>query len=415
MIIPSIDLLAGDAVQLIGGEELAINAGAPEQLADRFGCVGEIAVIDLDAARGEGDNAAVLRALLSRAKCRVGGGIRTAEQAVSWLDAGAERVILGTAATPEILRALPRDRVIAAVDARDGEVVVDGWRRKTGRDLRDVVRELRPYVGGFLITFVEREGRLEGTALDQVADLVEVAGEARVTIAGGVSSAAEVAQLDKLGADAQVGMALYTGMLCLAEAFCAPLVSDRDDGLWPTVVTNERGVALGLTYSNVDSVQVALKRRRGVYWSRRRGLWEKGLTSGAGQRLLSIGTDCDRDALRFTVVQEGAGFCHEERYACFGDLGGLGRLERTLRSRWVNAPEGSYTQRLFDEPDLLRAKLLEEAQELAEAETPRDVAWETADLLFFALAAAARRGVSLAEVEAELDRRSRVITRRSAC
>ena len=415
MIIPSIDILAGDAVQLVGGEELAVNAGDPVTIADHFGTVGEIAVIDLDAARGEGDNGETLRGLLGRARCRVGGGIRSASQAVSWLDAGAERVILGTAAKPEILQELPRDRVIAAVDARDGEVVVEGWRTRTGRDVRAVVRELRPYVSGFLITFVEREGRLGGTALDQVADLVEAAGEARVTIAGGVTTAEEVAQLDRLGADAQVGMALYTGRLGLAEAFCAPLVSDREDGLWPTVVTDERGLALGLTYSSVDSVRAALERRRGVYWSRRRGLWEKGSTSGATQRLLSIGADCDRDTLRFAVVQEGTGFCHQDTHACFGDLAGLGRLERTLRNRLRSSPRGSYTRRLFEDPGLLRAKLLEEAQELAEAETPSDVAWEAADLLFFALAAAARKGVSLAEVEAELDRRSRVITRRTSC
>jgi len=415
MIIPSIDLLDGEAVQLVGGEQLALNAGDPSPLADIYGRVGEVAVIDLDAARGEGSNAEVIRDLVRRAPCRVGGGIRTVQDAIAWLDAGAEKVILGTAARPEVLRQLPRERVIAAVDARHGEVVVEGWRRGTGREIRTVMEALRPFVSGFLVTFVEREGRLGGTAMDEVADLVHAAGDARVTIAGGVTSAAEIASLDRLGADAQVGMALYTGQLSLAEAFCAPLVSDRPDGLWPTVVTDARGIALGLTYSNAQSVSAALARGRGIYWSRRRGLWEKGRTSGATQRLLSVAADCDRDALRFTVAQAEPGFCHIGMRSCFGPEAGLGRLERTLRDRVRSAPDGSYTRRLLDDPSLLRAKLLEEAAELAEARGGEAVTWETADLLYFAMVAAARDGVGLADVEVELDRRSRAMTRRSSC
>ena len=372
-------------------------------------------MIDLDAARGEGSNTDVIRSLLERAPCRVGGGIRTVEQAVAWLDAGAAKIILGTAARPEVLEHLPRERVIAAVDARDGEVVVEGWRRRTGRDLRAAIETLRPYVGGFLVTFVEREGRMGGTALDRVAELVELAGDARVTIAGGVSTPEEIAELDRLGADAQVGMALYTGQMSLAEAFCAPLVSDRSDGLWPTVVTDARGLALGLAYSNLESVSAALERGRGVYWSRRRGLWEKGLTSGASQALLGVAADCDRDALRFSVVQEEPGFCHRGTRSCFGPDAGLARLERTLRERTRGAPEGSYTRRLLDDPGLLRAKLLEEAAELAEARGAGEAAWEAADLVYFAWVAATREGVGLAEIEAELDRRSRTLTRRSAC
>ena len=146
----------GQAVQLIGGEALAIEAGDPFPLAERFGKVGEIAVIDLDAAMGTGSNAELIRGLLPVARCRVGGGIRTVEAALDWLDAGADKVILGTAARPEILSQLPKDRVIAALDAVNGEVVVEGWTTKTGRSILDGIRALKDHVGGFLITFVER-------------------------------------------------------------------------------------------------------------------------------------------------------------------------------------------------------------------------------------------------------------------
>ncbi len=196
MIVPSIDILGGQTVQLVGGAEKALDAGDPRPIAECFGITGEIAVIDLDAALGKGNNAALIRELLSVARCRVGGGIRDLETAVRWLDAGAEKIILGTRATPEILRELPKGRVIAALDALNGDVVVEGWQTKTGRGIIERIQELRSYVSGFLITFVEREGRLGGTDLGQVDGIVRAAGDSRVTIAGGVSTAEEIAELD---------------------------------------------------------------------------------------------------------------------------------------------------------------------------------------------------------------------------
>ncbi len=246
MIVPSIDIRGGQAVQLIGGKEHALSAGDPLAVAERFAVAGELAVIDLDAALGTGDNRAVIEELCRRHRCRVGGGIRSVDAALRWLQAGARQVILGTAATPEVLGELPRSRVIAALDAVDGEVVVDGWRTKTGRSITDRMAELNPYVSGYLVTFVEREGRMAGTDLERVHGLVEAAGSARVTIAGGVTTADEIAALDRLGTDAQVGMALYTGRLGLGESVAAPVSSGRPDGLFATVPVDEAGRALGL-------------------------------------------------------------------------------------------------------------------------------------------------------------------------
>jgi phosphoribosyl-ATP pyrophosphohydrolase/phosphoribosyl-AMP cyclohydrolase len=421
MIVPSIDLMGGHAVQLVGGKELELDAGDPRPLATTFGRVGEVAVVDLDAALGRGTNAPVIHELLRLAPCRVGGGIRDAAAARAWLDAGAARLVIGTAATTELLSQLPRERVIAALDAVEGEVVVDGWRTRTGRSVPERMRELRDRVSGFLVTFVEKEGRMGGTRLDRVPELVEAAGAARVTIAGGVTTPDDVAALDRMGADAQIGMALYTGRLPLADAFLAPLASDRPDDLWPTVVVDERGVALGLVYSARESVARALETGRGVYWSRRRGLWEKGAESGHGQRLVRIEVDCDRDALTFVVAQDGP-FCHLGTRGCFGPARGLGALEATVAARVADAPAGSYTRRLLDDPALLAAKLREEAGELAEASASarsaaeaglRDaVVRETADVLYFATVALAAGGGTLAAVEAELDRRALGVTRR---
>jgi phosphoribosyl-ATP pyrophosphohydrolase/phosphoribosyl-AMP cyclohydrolase len=412
VIVPSIDLEAGHAVQLIGGAEKALDAGDPRPLATRYGRVGEIAVIDLDAALGKGSNAEVIGDLLDLAPCRVGGGIRDVASAVAWLDRGARKIVLGTAARPEVLKKLPRERVIAALDARHGEVVVEGWRKRTGQGVLERIAALRELAGGFLVTFVEREGRLQGTDLGFAKQIRAAAGDAAVTIAGGITTAEEVAELDRLGCDAQVGMALYTDKLPLAEAFAAPLKSDRPDGLWPTVVVDERGAALGLCYSDLDSLRAALDRSQGVYHSRTRGLWVKGATSGAVQELLRVDADCDRDCLRFTVRQQPPGFCHLSTRTCWGPDRGLGALARLLAERKAAAPAGSYTARLFADPDLLGAKLREEAAELAAAEARADVIHEAADVLYFTLTTLAHHGVDLAEVEAAIDRRALKVTRR---
>jgi phosphoribosyl-AMP cyclohydrolase / phosphoribosyl-ATP pyrophosphohydrolase len=412
MIVPSIDLQGGQAVQLIGGEEKALDAGDPRPLARRYGRVGEIAVVDLDAALGQGSNAAVIEELLELAPCRVGGGIRDSASAVAWLDRGALKVVLGTAARPEVLRALPKERVIAALDARHGEVVVEGWQKRTGHGVLERIAELRDLVGGFLVTFVEREGRLEGTDLASAKKIRAAAGDAQVTIAGGITTADEIAELDRLGCAAQIGMALYTGRLGLAEAFAAPLRSDRPNGLWPTVVVDERGVTLGLCCSDLESLRAALEQGRGVYRSRARGLWVKGATSGATQELLRIDADCDRDCLRVTVRQQPPGFCHLSTRTCWGDEAGLGALARRLAERKASAPEGSYTARLLADPDLLAAKLREEAAELAEAADRAAAIHEAADVLYFTLATLARHDVDLAEVERVLDRRALRVTRR---
>ncbi len=412
MIIPSIDLMGGHAVQLVGGKTLKIDAGDPRPIAAQFALAGEVAIVDLDAALGQGDNRAVICELMKIARCRVGGGIRDVATARWWLDQGADRIVLGTAATPQVLSQLPKDRLIAALDAVDGEVVVDGWRTRTGKNIVEQLRALRPYVSGFLVTFVEREGRMQGTNMAQVAALVEAAEGAQLTIAGGVTTAEEIAQLDRLGAHAQVGMALYEGAMDLGEAIAAPLVSDRADGLWPTVVVDELGVALGLAYSSAESVREAVRRRQGVYHSRKRGLWVKGETSGATQELVAIALDCDRDALRFTVRQRGSGYCHLDQWTCFGPRQGMGRLEQTLRQRVADAPAGSYTRRLLDEPALLRAKLVEEAGELGQAADAAHVCQEAADVMYFAMVAMARHEVTLAEVARALDARALKVTRR---
>ena len=106
------------------------------------------------------------------------------------------------------------------------------------------------------------------------------------------------------------------------------------------------------------------------------------------------------------------GFCHLKTATCFGDESGLSGLESTLNQRKVSAPPGSYTARLFNEPKLVQAKIMEEASELCEAQSMEDIAAETADLMYFALTRCVASGVSLRDIEKNLDLKSLKTTRR---
>lgn len=204
-----------------------------------------------------------------------------------------------------------------------------------------------------------------------------------------------------------------TDKISLAKVLLRDANTDRPDGLFATIVIDHlTEQSLGLVYSSPESVAVSLARRRGVYQSRKRGLWFKGESSGAVQKLKKIEWDCDSDCLKFVVSQEGAGFCHLNTQTCFGVYNGIPALEKTLQSRIVDAPVGSYTARLFKDRKLLTAKIMEEAEELCEAKTAKEVSWEAADLIYFASVKLIQEGVSWKQVQRNLDLKARKISRR---
>jgi phosphoribosyl-ATP pyrophosphohydrolase/phosphoribosyl-AMP cyclohydrolase/histidinol dehydrogenase len=203
-----------------------------------------------------------------------------------------------------------------------------------------------------------------------------------------------------------------SALIDATKVILAGATSDRADGLFTTLVTNERGVALGLVYSSEESVAESLRTGRGVYQSRKRGLWYKGESSGDVQELVRITLDCDQDCLQFVVKQKGRGFCHLATATCFGPYSGLSRLQKTLEARKESAPPASYTARLFNEPELLKAKILEEAGELCDATTMENIAFEAADLFYFALTKCIAAGVSLEDIEKNLDAKSIKVKRR---
>lgn len=218
MIIPCIDLMGGKVVQLVQGREKALEGDAPLAMLERFSAFPEIQVIDLDAAMGRGENRALVELLASRAKCRVGGGVRNAERARKLIEQGAHRVIVGTAAfTPaieEIAAAVGPEKILIALDSRHGKIVVKGWQETTEFTAEEAIGRLEPFCGGFLCTFVDKEGMMQGTDLDWFRRL-RAATSHEITAAGGITTLDEIRALKAMNIHAALGMAIYTGRLDL--------------------------------------------------------------------------------------------------------------------------------------------------------------------------------------------------------
>jgi phosphoribosylformimino-5-aminoimidazole carboxamide ribotide isomerase len=220
VIIPCIDLMDGKVVQLVQGRDKALEGDAPLEMLARFRAFPEIQVIDLDAAMGRGENHALVELLASRAKCRIGGGVRTAERARKLIGQGAHRVIAGTAAfTPEIneiAAAVGPEKIVIALDSRHGKIVVKGWQEPTDFTAEEVIERLEPFCGGFLCTYVDKEGMMQGTDLDWFRRL-RAATRHEITAAGGITTIEEIRELQAMNVHAALGMAIYTGRLDLQE------------------------------------------------------------------------------------------------------------------------------------------------------------------------------------------------------
>jgi phosphoribosylformimino-5-aminoimidazole carboxamide ribotide isomerase len=221
VIIPCIDLMGGKVVQLVQGREKALEGGTPLEMLERFARFREIQVIDLDAAMGKGSNDQLVELIASRATTRVGGGVRSPERARILIEQGAHRVIVGTAAfqrelLQQIADAVGPERLIIALDSKAGKVVVKGWQEATEFTAEQVIVHLEPYCSGFLCTYVDKEGLMQGTDLSWFRRL-RAATKHELTAAGGISTLEEIGELHSLGIHAALGMAIYTGRLNLDE------------------------------------------------------------------------------------------------------------------------------------------------------------------------------------------------------
>ena len=405
MIIPSIDLMDGKAVQLKQGKEKMLERENVLDLALEFGKYGEIAVIDLDAAFGKGDNLDLIKKICKIADCRVGGGIRTIEKANEILRAGAKKIIIGTKATPKFLKQLPKDRVVVAIDAKDGYVVNNGWKNQTRNTPKQLIKKLEPLCSEFLFTDVNKEGLMQGIDFSKIKRLKEST-KNKLTVAGGISYITEIKWLENLGIDSQLGMSLYTGKINLSEAFVSIVDFSKNDGLVPTIIQDDKKQVLMLAFSSKQSLIQTLESGKANYYSRsRKKIWAKGETSGNIQKILKVRYDCDRDTLLFTVKQKNFA-CHEGTYSCFGSQEfDFDLLFDVIKDRINNPKNNSYTSKIAKDERKIKDKIKEESEELANYKDKQNLIWESSDLLYFIFVLMARNNVDISDVRNELWRR----------
>ncbi|HVZ84653.1 MAG TPA: HisA/HisF-related TIM barrel protein [Terracidiphilus sp.] len=223
MLIPSIDLLGGRIVQLVRGEKLRLAFDDFDYWIEKFARFPLVQLIDLDAAMRQGDNSALVAQIAQRLPVQAGGGIHSVARAREVLAAGAQRVILGSALfsaegavniafAAELASAIGPERIVAGIDTKNGRITVKGWKAQVALTPDDAIPALDPFVAAFLYTHVDGEGMLQGFPLDVAARLRRLTAR-QLIVAGGIRSQQEVDALHTLGADAVVGMAVYTDLL----------------------------------------------------------------------------------------------------------------------------------------------------------------------------------------------------------
>jgi len=406
LIIPSIDIMDGKAVQLRQGKEVVLERDNVLELGEYFGRFGEISVIDIDAAMGKGSNTELVKQLCKIADCRVGGGIRTIEKAKEILSFGAKKIIIGTAASELFLSQLPRDKVLLAIDTNKGKIVTQGWQTVTSNTAEELVRRFNNLCSGYLYTIVEKEGMMEGTDIEAVKHIRSIT-DKELIAAGGISSIEEIIELDKIGASCQLGMSIYTGKIDLEEAFIALLDMEKGKGLIPTIVQDRLSKeVLMMAYSDNNSIKKSLKTGKATYYSRsRKSQWTKGETSGNTQKLKRVKYDCDKDALLYVVDQTGVA-CHEGSYSCFGERDfDFGALYEVIQSRLKELPDDSFTTKLFQDELFLKRKINEEAFEVIHTQNKEELIWEVSDLTYFIMTLMVKHGVTIEDIKDHLSSR----------
>ncbi|HPY52550.1 MAG TPA: HisA/HisF-related TIM barrel protein, partial [Treponemataceae bacterium] len=320
MVISSIDLKNGQVVQLKNGKDAVLERNDWQAIIEDFAFYGETAVIDLDAALGnlitEGSekgntvNTEIVHKLLRKGNVRVGGGVRSVKKAKELISLGAEKVIIGSSAwkdgaldevfLTELTKAIGKQRIIISIDAIDGIIAVKGWKETAGIPLLEAAVQAEKWASELLFTCVEREGCMTGFDLALAKKLRKLV-SCRLVVAGGVSSLEEIIALEKMQIDVQLGMALYTNVVSLRDAFVECLnwesAEKNTEGLISVIAQSPSGEVLMNGFANKEAFYKSIDEKKLTFWSRsRKTLWTKGESSGNILKVLQLRADCDRDA-----------------------------------------------------------------------------------------------------------------------
>lgn len=420
--IPTLDISKGKAVLVRHGNVYKI-LGDPMEKAKFIAINEHFQVIDIDAAKGEGDNKALIKEITKKYPCYVGGGIRTYQGAVDFLNSSARRVIISTAISAELISKIPKDRLIVAFDVNEKNAVYKQGRKGImDKNLFQLLDEYASHIEMITITFHQAEGTCNGIPEEQVREikkyLMDHDYNIKLVVAGGIATIDEVGRLIDLGVVPQFGSGFWNGKFTLGDVYqciCEKVlklkhIEYNNEPLIPTIVQSIDGQNLGLVFSKPDTVKLSADARVATFFSRdTSGLWIKGATSGNFHRISAIHYCCDGSSLRFIVDSCNNKFCHTGAESCFGyndpARASLRSIQSLIRSKVDSDDEKSYTRALLKDGFKIQSKVLEEAQELVCAKTHEDIAHESADLIYFMMMLLQQRKIDIEDVERELNKR----------
>jgi len=421
--IPTLDISNGQAVLVRHGQVYQI-LGDPMEKAKFISIGTHFQIVDIDAAMGTGSNKELIKKIVQQYPCYVGGGIRTYQDAIDFLNSSARRVIISTA-IDTLITQIPKERLIVAFDVdKDNNVFSKGRTDKMSENLFQLIDKYGNSIDMMTITFHHAEGTCQGIPYDQVKEIKNYITQKNFNIklvcAGGIATIIQIDKLIRLDVIPQFGSGFWNGMFTLGDIFqCISTyclekkwVSFNSVKLIPTIVQSIDGQVLGLVFSTPETLKLSLDSRVATFYSRDQNqIWIKGATSGNYHRVYAVHYCCDGTSIRFVV--DGNMFCHLGTKSCFGHTdpsrASLKSIQSNVQEKLKNANLNSYTQKLLNEPFKINSKILEESQELVCATKQDDVVYETADLLYFTLMNLEKHGINIQSVENELIKRSYIV------
>ncbi|AYV78720.1 MAG: bifunctional phosphoribosyl-AMP cyclohydrolase/phosphoribosyl-ATP pyrophosphatase protein [Edafosvirus sp.] len=416
--IPTLDISNGKAVLVKNGKVYKI-LGDPFEKAQFLSINNHFQVVDIDAAMNIGSNKEIIQKISKKYPCYVGGGIRTYQDAVDYLNSSARRVIISTALSHELVNKIRKERLIIAFDIDEKyNVFKDGRKGFMDKRLFDLIDEYKDNTEIITITFHHTEGTCTGIPMDQVKEIKDyiLKYNIRLVVAGGISSIKEIGDLIDLQVIPQFGSGFWNGKFTLGDIFqCISAkvlniknVTFKERKLIPTSIQSTDGQLLGEVFSTPESLKLSVDTRIATFHSRETdSCWIKGATSGNYHTVINIHYSCDGTALRFVV--EGNTFCHTGSESCFGDTdparASLKSMQRLLKKRMNSSEEKSYTKALLSDGFKINSKIMEEAEELICATDNDEIISEASDLIYFMLLYLQKNNVEISDVENELIKR----------
>ncbi|AYV84975.1 MAG: bifunctional phosphoribosyl-AMP cyclohydrolase/phosphoribosyl-ATP pyrophosphatase protein [Satyrvirus sp.] len=415
--IPTIDISKGNAVLVKNGKIYKILSPKPVEKAEFISINGDYQIVDIDAAKNDGNNKELIKQIIRLYPGYVGGGIRNLDDAMEYLNFSAKRVIISTGICQQLINSIPKNRLIVAFDIDEEYCVyTNGRTTKHEKKFFEILDEYITSIEMITITFHHTEGTCTGIPVEQVKEIMNYIKDyqIRIIVAGGIKSIDDIEQIFNLGAVPQFGSAFWNGKFTLGDIF--ECIAKRNNKfmyydelqLIPTIVQSIDGDVLGLVYSTPESLKLSCDTRIAIFFSReRKKLWTKGSTSGNYHKVHNISFDCECSSVRMIV--DGNLFCHLNRKSCFGHFDpSRSNLKNFFKHIVENISKGfeeSYTATLLNDGSKLNSKILEETEELICAKGNDEIIHETSDLLYFLIVFLHKYNVDIVDVEKELIRR----------